>query len=94
MSKVSFIIPKKQQEQLWGMIDDYSETPPNYNKEESDKIVFELIDKLRHTIVFIIMTLIVSVKIINGCPYKRLKYGTNETLIASVVKFVRFFSSL
>ena len=67
---------------------------PNYNKEESDKIVFELIDKLRHTIVFIIMTLIVSVKIINVCPYKRLKYGTNETLIASVVKFVRFFSSL
>ena len=67
---------------------------PSYNKEESDKIVFELIDKLRHTIVFIIMTLIVSVKIINGCPYKRLKYGTNETLIASVVKFVRFFSSL
>lgn len=26
MSKVSFIIPEKQQEQLWGMIDYYSET--------------------------------------------------------------------
>ena len=36
------------------------------------------------------MTLIVSVKIINGCPYKRLKYGTNETLIASVVNLCVF----